>query len=291
MKQLIIILLLLGGLLGAALAGYQYMFEEAPPDLVTVDKVQGSATAQDREGASRSLRPGDVLVENTSVSTDASSTLSLKVGDGETVELQPGSQLAVKSVTRDGVSFELKLGQVEASVKRFRGRSVAFGVKDNTDQVRTQQGSLRISTDGKGVMDVAALSGTVERIQPGKAPVVMPTGTREVLAVNGAPLLSGKIPEKVSLNVTWPEQTTLTTSLLTVSGVSTPGSRVTVAGQRVDVDEKGNFSTSVTLKEGSNRVRVEAIGMGAPATSESPELVVDTRPPRFQTRPDALWKH
>lgn len=290
MKQLLVILLLLGGLLGAALVGYQFLFREDPPDLVTVEKISGSATASAQDGPAHDLQEGDVLAENTTVSTKGGSQVSLKVGDGESVALLPDTQLEVRSVTREGVTFELKVGQVEASVKRYRGRSVAVGVKDNPNVARTREGAMRISSFGDGTMDVASLAGSVELERQGQKVSTIASGNRQVMAINGNELLSGKIPEKVPLAVNWPEKTVLTVPTLMVTGVSTPGSRVTVSGKIVPVDERGQFKLEVALKEGPNQITVQASGMGESSEVTSPVLTVDTSPPRIQTRPDAIWK-
>lgn len=61
------------------------------------------------------------------------------------------------------------------------------------------------------------------------------------------------------LKVTEPkDESTVTSSVIPVSGTTSPDAVVSVNSEMVEVDERGNFSTMVTLEEGPNIIEVIA---------------------------------
>lgn len=280
MRQLMTILLFLSGLIGCALLVYDQLFKEPPPARVTVVGVTGAARGTLKSG-DRVLMKDDVLEEHARVSTADGAELILKVDEGEEVVIQSDSQVELTSVSREGVDFTLSQGSIEASVKRFRGRKLSVGVPGNAARVQTGEGALRVITDGRGKLDVASLQGKVEVVTPGKPNQDVPSGQRRLVDVGGEVLLSGDIPRSVLLQVDWPTQTTLRQKSLPVTGRATPGSRVLVNGGEVLAGKDGRFQAEVPLSEGTNQVSVEARGMGDPARSTSPELLVDTTAPKL----------
>ena len=63
----------------------------------------------------------------------------------------------------------------------------------------------------------------------------------------------------LALEVTEPEdESVVSTSVVTVKGVTTADAVVSVNGTLVDVDEDGKFSTVVSLEEGPNTIEVVA---------------------------------
>ncbi|GAI18785.1 unnamed protein product [marine sediment metagenome] len=61
------------------------------------------------------------------------------------------------------------------------------------------------------------------------------------------------------LKVTEPkDESTVTSSAIPVSGTTSPDAVVSVNSEMVEVDERGNFSTMVTLEEGPNIIEVIA---------------------------------
>lgn len=67
------------------------------------------------------------------------------------------------------------------------------------------------------------------------------------------------IPVGFFLKVTEPkDESTVTSSVIPVSGTTSPDAVVSVNSEMVEVDERGNFSTMVTLEEGPNIIEVIA---------------------------------
>lgn len=56
------------------------------------------------------------------------------------------------------------------------------------------------------------------------------------------------------------DQSKVTIPLVVVSGETEIGSAVLVNGQEVEVDPKGNFSQELKIKEGENKIKIEAHG-------------------------------
>lgn len=82
---------------------------------------------------------------------------------------------------------------------------------------------------------------------PEPAPTPVPTPTP-------APTLVGFF-----LKVTEPkDESIVTSSVIPVSGTTSPDAVVSVNGEVVEVDERGNFSTMLTLEEGPNTIEVVA---------------------------------
>lgn len=61
------------------------------------------------------------------------------------------------------------------------------------------------------------------------------------------------------LELTQPQdETVVDTSPIYVSGSTSPGAEVSVNGELIDVNEKGNFAATVELEEGPNAIEVIA---------------------------------
>lgn len=290
MRQLLVILLLLAGLVGGAIVLDSVLFGARADGKIKVSAVLGIVRGSDQDGTLRSLQQGDVLESNSAITTGKDSQVTLQIPGAGDVKLDPDSELVITEVSKEEVNFNLRQGAVTASVTLFVGPAVSVGVEGNAARVKTRGGSMKVRTDGLGSMDVAALSGEVERIVPGKAPEAIPVGARRVLAINGEAVLEGPSPGNILLNVDWPEQTTLTTSSVTIKGTVSPGAVVTVDGKQAKPNERGDFTLDVVLREGTSRVKVVATGNGDPVTQESPEFTVDTRAPKVSTHTDKLWK-
>lgn len=88
------------------------------------------------------------------------------------------------------------------------------------------------------------------------------------------------------LDVTQPIDKLITNaSPVTVKGTSTPGteyvtiSKVTVNGEPVELDDTGNFTTDVTLQEGSNTIEVVATDTAGNTTTVRRTITLDTLAP------------
>lgn len=290
MRQLLVIMLLLSAIVGSAYWYYQAGFRPEKPTSVRVETIQGAVTKGDSEHTSQPLREGESLSEGSHVATGVGSAVTLSVQEGENLHLSEDSEVVINKVTNEGVNFELRKGQVEANVKQFRARSMRVGIAGNPVAVQTQQGTFTVFTDGHGRFDAAAVAGQVSLVNPDASEIRIPIGEHRAVSEEGEQVLGGAIPRSVLLKVNWPDDVVRRQKVMDVTGKAAPGAVVKVEGKPVRPDSDGSFSTQVILKEGANRVKVEAFGLGEPALETSPAITVDSRPPTVSTHTDELWK-
>lgn len=293
MRQLLVVAVLLGAILIPAY--WYYSRHVAPVDPVIgvrVETVEGDVRrGNDGSELGQAVVAGESLPGGSFIRTGSESRVSLSIPEGGKVDLAENSELAVRQIFDDAVRFELRNGQIEATVKQFHKRKVEVGVKDNLASVRITDGQVKMSADGEGGFAVGASTGQgITLMRPGQGEEPIPAGEQRAVRRDGVIAESGSFPHSVLLKVQWPEETVQRESTIEVHGSVSPGTSVDVGGKRVPTDVAGNFSTSVPLKEGKNTVTVEAVGLGGRARTESPELTVDTRPPKVETSTDKLWK-
>lgn len=291
MKQIVVILVLLGTIVGAALWIHRTQIQPAVPFNVTVRTKIGDVRRGTGGNDAAPLKDGDQLREGNRIFTGAGSFVELSGLEGETFRLKADSEVLINRIAAEGVRFELKQGEIEASVTQYRkDRTLEVGVTGNPVVVESKSGQFRVAANGERVLDVAADEGAVGIVYPDGRHEQLQVGERRIFAENGEELLRGPIPRSVLLKVDWPEKTVQTEKSLEVTGTVTPGSRLRVDGKVVRPDRDGRFKTIVPLQEGKNQIDVEAKGLGDPARSQSPEVFVDTRPPTFSTQTDEIWK-
>lgn len=289
MRHLLVILAILITVIGLAFWYFQAHVHPVLPLEVIVDNIEGAGHVTNSDGKWLKLKAGDKIIEGKRVYTEKNAQIKLVVDNEDQLTLYENTNVLIQDISDAGVSFELKQGQIEANVKRFRDKYIHLGVEGNNTSVETRDGHLKIVSDGWGTMDVAAMSGKIDLISNDKREQIK-VGEHEVVADDGTKLLKGPIPSSVLLKVEWPEAPLLKKKELEVKGHVTPGSRVFVEEKLVRPDKSGNFKHDIMLKEGMNQVNVMADGMGKPAKELSPQIQVDTSPPKVQTRTDGIWK-
>ena len=85
---------------------------------------------------------------------------------------------------------------------------------------------------------------------------VVPTAT---LVPTPSPAAAGPPPEGLFLKITRPpRESVVRTSAVLVGGITSPDAVVSVNGVLVDVDEKGRFTSTVSLQEGPNLIEAVA---------------------------------
>jgi hypothetical protein len=147
-----------------------------------------------------------------------------------------------------------------------------------------------VQADERGQVSVAALKGTARFAAAGKT-VVLPEGTETRSTKAGAPPEDPeKIPEEVLLQVVWPESERHGETAA-ISGRVKPASLVTINGTQTAVGDDGHFTATVPLREGSNRVSVEAEDLSGRRRQAATTLNRrPTRPPKLAPEPGELWK-
>jgi hypothetical protein len=194
-------------------------------------------------------RVGDQLVPSDSLRTEAGEA---ELGLGAVrMRLHESSAVRVKETGKSSMRAQVR-GAVESDVEPGRG---ALDVEmEGTDAVaRSTGGHFFVTADGRGVVSVAAVSGSVNLVAK----------TRQVEVKEGqvSRIQKGELDapspalRRVLLSVRWPEDLT-SKEAVPVSGKVEPGSRVFIQGRPVAVERNGSFTAQVPLHDGAQKVAV-----------------------------------
>lgn len=206
-----------------------------------------------------------------------------------TVEVDGDSEFQVNLLTDNVFRFLLQNGMISASVEDT-GEGI-FEVRSPSAAARTQRARFRMLSESKAGTAVGAKRGEVEVVARGRV-VSVQAGFSTRVTPGSPPDDPLPTPKDMLLKVNWPRGHELSSKSIVVFGQSLPGSRVRIAGRLIPVDAKGRFRGTVTLQEGTNRLKIEAYDVNALETrQESPVLNVDTTPEpvQIETSP-GMWK-
>ncbi|TMA39213.1 MAG: hypothetical protein E6J82_16900 [Deltaproteobacteria bacterium] len=175
--------------------------------------------------------------------------------DGVRVRLHEGSRLELKQVGKQNLRARVR-GSVESEVVQKGKLDVEI---ENSDAIaHSEGGHFFVTADGRGVVAVASVTGTVNVSGGGKS--------MEAL-------------RRVLLNVQWPNQRETNKATLPIAGRVEPGSRVFVQGEPVAVGEGGMFRTEVPLRQGRQKIAVVTVdALGRRKQVESIVLRDDSLP-------------
>ena len=149
-------------------------------------------------------------------------------------------------------------------------------------RAHSQGGHFFVTADGRGVVAVAAVTGSVNLTAHGKQVEVKP-GTVSRVRGGGLEDASPAL-RRVLLAVRWPQERATSKDTVPVSGKVEAGSRVFIQGQPVPVEPGGSFRADVPLRDGKQTVAVVAIDpMGR-------RKQVDTTIVRDQSKPTVRVK-
>jgi hypothetical protein len=194
-------------------------------------------------------RVGDRLVPSDSLRTE-SGQAELGLGPVR-MRLHESSAVRLKETGKSSMRAQVR-GAVESDVEPGRG---ALDVEmEGTDAVaRSTGGHFFVTADGRGVVSVAAVSGSVNLVARTQQVEVKQgqVGRIEKGELN-APTLALR---RVLLSVRWPEDLT-SKEAVPVSGKVEPGSRVFIQGRPVAVETNGSFTAEVPLHDGAQKVAV-----------------------------------
>jgi hypothetical protein len=235
------------------------------------------------------LKPGDTLGEDDEVRTGLFSETTLYLRGASAVVVAPDSSFLVGQEVVERSSFKLGVGQIVAAIPRDANREYEF-LSHGSDAVATShQGEFSIINDGGGTVIVDGRDGQVTVQAAGKE-VTVTKGRRSMVLAKQGPSSLLPVPSSLALQVKWPAAK-LDRTQVTVSGKTGASALLLVNGILARADKDGNFSAEVSLREGSNKLVINATdGAGNAAVSESPEILVDTRPPEVRVDAEGLWK-
>ena len=98
-------------------------------------------------------------------------------------------------------------------------------------------------------------------------------------------------PSPMRLKVDWPAAKEINRKQLAVTGKTTPGAIILVAGRPTPVDKEGRFKATVGLREGKNSLSAEGLDVGGHRIQDGRELTVDTTAPQTEIPTKDLWKN
>ncbi len=263
--------------------------EEPAPSTLRISEATGLVEVRRAKGEFAPAAVGDVLSQSDAIRTGDGGSAALSAEGRYTVRLEPASSFEVTELTATADRFLLGGGMARAEVMPGRTFSVAAGGTDAVAEVEGGGAAFAISSNGAGTVAVGTERGEVGFRAAGGA-VVVKAGEESIARPGQKPSAPAPAPSSLLLKVAWPTGGATNQPRLAVKGKTTPGTVVSVAGKAVRVEADGKFATVVVLKEGENRVPVEASSVsGVRASDRGPAIKLDTRgaPAAFETKD--LW--
>ncbi len=210
------------------------------------------------DGAVKVAKVGDRLAAKDALRTQVGEA-DLAV-DGVRVRVHESSRLEMRQIMKRVLRARLR-GSLESEVDPTGKLDVE--IEDSDAVAHSEGGHFFVTADGKGVVAVAAVTGTVHLTGGGKTVAVKKGEMSRMLAVNDPPSPPAAALRRVLLSVQWPNRKETNKASLPIIGRVEPGSRVFVQGQPVTVEAGGNFRAEVPLKQGKQKiaiVTVDALG-------------------------------
>lgn len=232
------------------------------------DKKATSAAAEAvvtaKSGKVQVLRAADGTVAEAKIGDrlSVSDALRTEVGDadlaveGVQVRVHESSRLELKQVGKQTLRARVR-GSVESQVGE-KGR-LDVEIENSDATAHSDGGHFFVTADGRGVVAVASVTGSVNVAGGGKA-VALNQG--EVTRITrSAPTPSKPVAalRRVLLSVQWPDQKETNKATLPIEGRVEPGSRVFVQGEPVTVEEGGTFRAQVPLRQGRQKIAVVTV--------------------------------
>jgi hypothetical protein len=241
-----------------------------------------------RDGRWIAIHQGDLLTRDDVVRTVPGAHAVLRLSAGGEIELRERVEIRLDRLSAAGSSVDLRRGKV---VARVGAEHETLAITARETRTSTEgPAHVVVQADERGQVSVAALKGTARFAAAGKT-VVLPAGTETRSTKAGAPPEDPeRIPEEVLLQVVWPEGERHGDTAA-ISGRVKPASLVTINGAQTAVGDDGHFTATVPLREGSNRVAVEAEDLSGRHRQTTTTLTRrPTRPPKLAPEPGELWK-
>jgi hypothetical protein len=232
------------------------------------------------------VQAGDLLALTDVIRAPRGSRALLRRGATE-IEVREGVDIRLDSLAAETASFGLlRGGNVVANVGG-NGESLAITANETRSESRgTARWVVSLAPDGR--VSVAASKGEIRFSAKGKeVPVV--EGTQSTAMPGEAPGDAERIPEDLLFSVIWPEveRAEATTE---ITGKVSPASRVMVNGVEATVSRDGSFVTSVPLKVGTNRVKVEAESITGQKRNVDRVIRRAAPGPTLESTGEDLWK-
>jgi hypothetical protein len=205
-------------------------------------------------GAWSDARVGDRLSAKDTLRTDVGEA-DVAV-DGVKVRVHEASRIELKNVEKRAMRTRVR-GSVESEVDKTGRLDVE--IEDSDATAVSQGGHFFVTSDGKGVIAVAAVTGSVHLSSKGRSVEVNKGEVSRISGAGGAPSVPAAALRRVLLAVQWPNAKETNRAVVPISGRVEPGSRVFVQGQPVTVEAGGLFRAEVPLKQGKQKIAVVTV--------------------------------
>jgi len=248
----------------------------------TADGAAAVVTA--KNGKVQVLRAADGSVAEAKVGDRLSVRDALRTDIGEAdvavegvrVRVHEGSRLELKQVGQQNLRARVR-GSVESEVEQKGNLDVEI---ENSDALaHSEGGHFFVTADGRGVVAVASVTGTVNVSGGGKSIELAKGEVTRMTKRDPKPSVPVAALRRVLLNVQWPNQKETNKPTFPIAGRVEPGSRVFVQGEPVQVEEGGTFRTEVPLRQGKQKIAVVTVdALGRRKQVESIVLRDDSLP-------------
>jgi len=248
----------------------------------TADGAAAVVTA--KNGKVQVLRAADGSVAEAKVGDRLSVRDALRTDIGEAdvavegvrVRVHEGSRLELKQVGQKNLRARVR-GSVESEVEQKGNLDVEI---ENSDALaHSEGGHFFVTADGRGVVAVASVTGTVNVSGGGKSIELAKGEVTRMTKRDPKPTVPVAALRRVLLNVQWPNQKETNKPTFPIAGRVEPGSRVFVQGEPVQVEEGGTFRTEVPLRQGKQKIAVVTVdALGRRKQVESVVLRDDSLP-------------
>jgi hypothetical protein len=197
--------------------------------------------------------------------------------EGVRMRLHESSRLELKQVDKQNLRARVR-GSIESEVEQKSKLDVEI---DNSDAIAHSDGGghFFVNADGRGVVAVASVTGTVNVSGGGKSIELNQGEVTRMTKSDPRPSVPVAALRRVLLNVQWPSEKETNKPTLPIAGRVDPGSRVFVQGEPVAVEEGGTFRADVPLHQGRQKIAVVTVdALGRRKQVESIVLRDDSLP-------------
>ncbi len=205
--------------------------------------------------------------------------------DGVKMRVHEASALRLKDANSRWLRAQVR-GAVESEVEPGKG-SVDVEVEGSDTRAHSQGGHFFVTADGRGVVAVAAVTGSVNLTSHGRQVEVRPGTVSRVAGVG--PEDASPALRRVLLSVRWPQERATSKDTVPVSGKVEAGSRVFIQGQPIPVEPGGSFRADVPLRDGKQTVAVVAIDAMGRRKQVDTTIVRDQSTPTVRVK-RKLWQ-
>jgi hypothetical protein len=249
---------------------------------VRVTRVAGRVERQLRDGTSVEVKAGDELAAEDVLTTEDGSA-NLDVGGMADVELAASTRVSIGELTDKLSKVRLRDGRIGAVVHGEAQRSLQVDVPGSSATATASDGEFSMLSSGSQ-LSVASKRGDVTLAARGRS-VRIGSGQLSIVEREQPPTAPQALPPSLFLKLGAAHAVTQREKTTTVRGATAPGAIVSINGVKLAADEKGEFATTVPLKEGANVLVVESTDtLGRRQKAAWPKIVVDNSAPEAKTK-------